>query len=148
MRACHTNDAPVAHSLGTDDQESTDGSDQEGVEGVEEEENAPPAIGSSFIAVGPIIVAGTTTTSVGDSTTVLGPATATVKSVGDSPAVLVLVPGTATVKSVDDSPAVHGSAISKDSAASTTIDKKDGATTPDRLLADNGTVFFSFLLKN
>ena len=147
MRARRTDDAPVAHSLGTDDQESTDGSDQEGVEGVEEEENAPPAIGSSFTAVGPIIVAGTTT-SVGDSTTVLGPATATVKSVGDSPAVLVLVPGTATVKSVDDSPAVHGSAISTDSAASTTIDKKDGATTPDRLLADNGTVFFSFLLKN
>lgn len=147
MRACHTDDAPVAHSLGTDDQESTDGSDQEGVEGVEEEENAPPAIGSSFTAVGPIIIAGTTT-SVGDSTTVLGPATATVKSVGDSPAVLVLVPGTATVKSVDDSPAIHGSAISTDSAASTTIDKKDGATTPDRLLADNGTVFFSFLLKN
>jgi len=147
MRARRTDDAPVAHSLGTDDQESTDGSDQEGVEGVEEEENAPPAIGSSFTAVGPIIVAGTTT-SVGDSTTVLGPATATVKSVGDSPAVLVLVPGTATVKSVDDSPAIHGSAISTDSAASTTIDKKDGATTPDRLLADNGTVFFSFLLKN
>ena len=147
MHACCTDDAPVAHSLGTDDQESTDGSDQEGVEGVEEEENAPPAIGSSFTAVGPIIVAGTTT-SVGDSTTVLGPATATVKSVGDSPAVLVLVPGTATVKSVDDSPAIHGSAISTDSAASTTIDKKDGATTPDRLLADNGTVFFSFLLKN
>jgi len=147
MHACHTDDAPVAHSLGTDDQESTDGSDQEGVESVEEEENAPPAIGSSFTAVGPIIVAGTTT-SVGDSTTVLGPATATVKSVGDSPAVLVLVPGTATVKSVDDSPAVHGSAISTDSAASTTIDKKDGATTSDRLLADNGTVFFSFLLKN
>ena len=147
MRARHTDDAPVAHSLGTDDQESTDGSDQEGVESVEAEENAPPAIGSSFTAVGPIIVAGTTT-SVGDSTTVLGPATATVKSVGDSPAVLVLVPGTATVKSVDDSPAVHGSAISTDSAASTTIDKKDGATTPDRLLADNGTVFFSFLLKN
>jgi len=147
MRVRRTNDAPVAHSLGTDDQESTDGSDQEGVEGVEEEENAPPAIGSSFTAVGPIIVAGTTT-SVGDSTTVLGPATATVKSVGDSPAVLVLVPGTATVKSVDDSPAVHGSAISTDSAASTTIDKKDGVTTPDRLLADNGTVFFSFLLKN
>jgi len=144
MRARHTDDAPVAHSLGTDDQESTDGSDQEGVEGVEEEENAPPAIGSSFTAVGPIIVAGTTA-SVGDST---GPATATVKSVGDSPAVLALVPGTATVKSVDDSPAVHGSAISTDSAASTTIDKKDGATTPDRLLADNGTVFFSFLLKN
>ena len=147
MRARRTDDAPVAHSLGTDDQESTDGSDQKGVEGVEEEENAPPAIGSSFTAVGPIIVAGTTT-SVGDSTTVLGPATATVKSVGDSPAVLVLVPGTATVKSVDDSPAIHGSAISTDSAASTTIDKKDGATTPDRLLADNGTVFFSFLLKN
>ncbi len=147
MHACCINDAPVAHSLDTDDQESTDGSDQEGVEGVEEEENAPPAIGSSFTAVGPIIVAGTTT-SVGDSTTVLGPATATVKSVGDSPAVLVLVPGTATVKSVDDSPAIHGSAISTDSAASTTIDKKDGATTPDRLLADNGTVFFSFLLKN
>ncbi len=147
MCACHTDDAPVAHSLGTDDQESTDGSDQEGVKGVEEEENAPPAIGSSFTAVGPIIIAGTTT-SVGDSTTVLGPATATVKSVGDSPAVLVLVPGTATVKSVDDSPAVHGSAISTDSAASTTIDKKDGATTSDRLLADNGTVFFSFLLKN
>ena len=147
MRARRTDDAPVAHSLGTDDQESTDGSDQEGVEGVEEEENAPPAIGSSFTAVGPIIVAGTTT-SVGDSTTVLGPATATVKSVGDSPAVLVLVPGTATVKSVDDSPAVHGSAIRTDSAVSTTIDKKDGATTPDRLLADNGTVFFSFLLKN
>jgi len=147
MRAHHTDDAPVAHSLGTDDQESTDGSDQEGVEGVEEEENAPSAIGSSFTAVGPIIIAGTTT-SVGDSTTVLGPATATVKSVGDSPAVLVLVPGTATVKSVDDSPAIHGSAISTDSAASTTIDKKDGATTPDRLLADNGTVFFSFLLKN
>ncbi len=147
MYARCTDDTPVAHSLGTDDQESTDGSDQEGVEGVEEEENAPPAIGSSFTAVGPIIVAGTTT-SVGDSTTVLGPATATVKSVGDSPAVLVLVPGTATVKSVDDSPAIHGSAISTDSAASTTIDKKDGATTPDRLLADNGTVFFSFLLKN
>ncbi len=147
MCACHTDNAPVAHSLGTDDQESTDGSDQEGVEGVEEEENAPPAIGSSFTAIGPIIIAGTTT-SVSDSTTVLGPATATVKSVGDSPAVLVLVPGTATVKSVDDSPAIHGSAISTDSAASTTIDKKDGATTPDRLLADNGTVFFSFLLKN
>jgi len=147
MCAHYTNNTPVAHSLGTDDQESTDGSDQEGVEGVEEEENAPPAIGSSFTAVGPIIVAGTTT-SVGDSTTVLGPATVTVKSVGDSPAVLVLVPGTATAKSVNNSPAIHGSAISIDSVANTTIDKKDGATTSDRLLADNGTVFFSFLLKN
>ena len=121
-------DAPVSHSSGAV-QESTDGeTDQDEDEDIENEKSVLPAIGSSTAI-------GSTT---GDSTTIAG---TTKVSAGDS-----IVPDTATStkNSADGGTTAVSGPATIISAVAIDVDGATTPTTPDKLLADNGRVFFFF----
>ncbi len=118
MRARRTDDTPVADSPGTDNQESTEGeSDENGDEDVEDKESVLPAVDSSSAVVGFMTVAGSTKSS---DSAVFG-------SAADG--------GTTTASSTATIMTHMVSAV----------DRKDSATTPDKLLVDNGRVSFLLL---
>ncbi len=142
MRAHCIDNAPVSHSSGAV-QESTDGeTDQNEDEDIENEKSVLSAIGSST-AIGSTTgdsttIAGTTKVSAGDS---IVPDTATAMEAA------ILDTATSTKNSADgDTTAVSGPATII-SAVAIDVDGATTPTTPDKLLADNGRVFFFFQMK-
>jgi len=139
MRAHCIDNAPVSHSSGAV-QESTDGeTDQNEDEDIENEKSVLSAIGSST-AIGSTTgdsttIAGTTKVSAGDS---IVPDTATAMEAA------ILDTATSTKNSADGGTTAVSGPATIISAVAMDVDGATTPTTPDKLLADNGRVFFFF----